>query len=87
MANLWIIYDGRAASGDTDDASIFEACESRRDLKQALFNWRDYDAVLFEYDTNDSDPNDREAKNERMIGHLREGRQSLMAKCAGVTRS
>ena len=74
---MWIIYDGRAEHGDEDDAAILEACTSRRDLKEALYSWRQHDGVLFEYETQGN----ALAVNGRKIGHLREGRKALLTKC------
>lgn len=74
MSKLWVIYDGRAELGDTEDASVMEAMTSLRDVKRAIHFWRDHDAVLFEYDTNEKN---NEATNERLIGHFREGRKLL----------
>lgn len=31
MAHLWIVYDERAAFGDTDDAAVLEACSSEHE--------------------------------------------------------
>lgn len=76
----WILYDGRAELGDTDDASVLEAFSSRRDLKQNLYTWKGHDGVLFEYDVQ----NGNELVNERMIGHLREGKGALLAKCSRI---
>lgn len=74
----WILYDGRAEFGDTDDAAVLEAFSSRRDLKSNLFRtWRGHDGVLFEYDVVEGN----KLVNERKIGHLREGK-ALIAKCA-----
>jgi hypothetical protein len=63
----WILFDGRAESGDTDDAAVLEAFSSRRDLRHNLYTWRGHDGVLFEYDVQ----NGNELVNERRIGHLR----------------
>lgn len=76
----WILYDGRADSGDTDDAAVLEAFSSRRDLRNNLYTWRGHDGVLFEYDVQ----NGNELVNERRIGHLREGKSALLAKCSRV---
>jgi hypothetical protein len=74
----WILYDGRAdALGDTFEASVLESFASRRDLKANLYSWRGHDGVLFEYDVNGN-----ELLNERRIGHLREGKAALLAKCS-----
>lgn len=76
----WILFDGRAECGDTDDASILEFVgHSRREVKSALRCWKDHDGVLVEYDAKDS-----ELTNEKIIGHLREG-ASLIARCTFET--
>lgn len=37
MAHLWVVYDERAAGGDTDDATVLESCSSERDaMEKAL---------------------------------------------------
>lgn len=76
----WILYDGRAESGDTDDAAVLEAFASRRDLKSSLYHWNGHDGVLFEYDVE----NGNQLVNERMIGHMREGKAALLAKCSRI---
>lgn len=80
ITKAWILYDGRAESGDTDDAAVLEAFLSRRDLRRNLYHWRGYDGVLFEYDVQDG----KELVNGRMIGHLREGKSALIAKCSRI---
>jgi hypothetical protein len=76
----WVLYDGRAESGDTDDAMVLEAFASRRDLKSNLWHWCGHDGVLAEYD----DDGKGNLTNERIIGHLREGKAALLAKCSRV---
>lgn len=76
----WILYDGRADSGDTDDAAVLESFSSRRDLRNNLFHWRGHDGVLFEYDVQSG----KELVNERRVGHLREGKAALLAKCSRI---
>ena len=75
----WILYDGRAESGDTDEAAVLEAFSSRKDLK-SLYHWivRGEEGVLFEYDVE----NGKDLVNERMIGRLSEGKAALLAKCS-----
>ncbi len=45
----WLVYDGRAAGGKTDDATVYISCDSlkeaRRDVRSD-FN----DGIIFEYD-------------------------------------
>jgi hypothetical protein len=76
----WVLYDGRAESGDTDDAMVLEAFASLRDLKSNLWHWCGHDGVLAEYD----DDGKGNLTNERIIGHLREGKAALLAKCSRV---
>jgi len=73
VTKVYILYDGRAATGDTDKASVLEAM-SKFDREDWEF-WRGHDGVLFAYDQEGV-----RAKNERMIGHLCEGYEALKAK-------
>jgi hypothetical protein len=75
MKHIWIIYDGRAELGDTDDASIIECVTSRRSLRDALYHCYGHDGVLFEYDDNGVN---EVLTNERLIGPLRLGRKTLL---------
>jgi len=76
---MYIIYDGRGEY-DTDVAAVLEAVGSkRRQVRDALYEWRHHDAVLVEYDV---DPSDNSLVNEKLIGHLRERRKALLAKCS-----
>jgi len=77
MGNVWIIYDGRAEHQDEEDCAVLEMASSRRELKDMLYHNRDQDGVLFEYDTQ----GDAMLVNGRKLGHLREGKGSLLAKC------
>lgn len=45
----YIIYDGRAANGDTDDAAVCEVCDS---LQEAVANAPEYGGgcVIYSYD-------------------------------------
>ena len=70
MTKVYILYDGRAATGDTDNASVLEAM-SKFDREDWLF-WRGHDGVLFEYVEVNG-----ELVNEEMIGHLSEGYDAL----------
>ena len=71
----YIIYDGRAML-DTDDAAVLEAVIPKNDLRVALNMWKRDDAVLVEYDANNA-----ELTNERVIGHVNEGIDTLLARC------
>lgn len=50
MSKIFILYDGRAKSMDTDDATVIvtasseEECKSYEDIKH------DFDGIWFEYD-------------------------------------
>lgn len=69
----YILYDGRAEVQDTDDCSVLEFVgHTKRDIKDALACWRDCDGVLVEYDDEGG-----KLVNERIIGHLREGKKLL----------
>jgi len=77
---VWILYDGRAESGDTDDAQVLEVCgTSKRAVKTSLWSRRGEDAVLVEYDA--VGPKQDQLENERIIGHMCEGRKVLLKRC------
>lgn len=83
MRKVWILYDGRAESGDTEEATVIEAIgNGRRDLRDALYNWQGHDAVLVEYDEEPTGENSGNLLNQRIIGHLREGRAALLKRCS-----
>ena len=43
--NLWIVYDERAAMGDTEDAAVLESCRSEHEaMRKAL------PGIVFRYD-------------------------------------
>lgn len=73
---VWIIYDGRALSGDTDDAAVLESFgvdDAKNDvqaIKYAKRQWRGYEFALYRYDLNTS-TKPHQAGNERMI-HFQE---------------
>jgi hypothetical protein len=74
----WILWDGRAEAGDTDDACVLEfAGHTRREVKECLYHWRGHDGVLAEYIAY---PDGAALTNERIIGHLREGK-ALLDRC------
>lgn len=80
MANkMWILYDGRAESGDTFEASVLDTINSRKELRDVLYRSYGVDGVLAEYDIG---ADGKELINERIIGHMREGRKALFAKCS-----
>lgn len=49
----FILYDGRAKSGDTDDASVLVTAHSEREARHDSQNWSGYDAIWYEYDVRD----------------------------------
>lgn len=66
---VWIVFDGRALSGDTEDANVLESMglpDIRTDaqaIRSARRDWRGHEFALYRYDLN----NKREAENERLI--------------------
>lgn len=66
---VWIVFDGRAIFGDTDDAAVLEsfgvdcAQDDEAAIRFAKRNWRGHEFALYRYDLNDK----REAHNERML--------------------
>jgi len=58
---LWIIYDERAAGGNTDDALVLETCRS----KHEAFKRACCEGIVYEYD---ADEVTRELTNGRMLG-------------------
>jgi hypothetical protein len=49
MSKLFVLYDGRAKFMDTDDATVMDTAESVAEARATSENWRDHDAVWFEY--------------------------------------
>lgn len=78
MGNAWVIYDGRAEYMDEDDCSVVEMADSWRGLRDMLYYNREQDGVLFEYETKGR----ALLVNGRKIGHIREGKSALLAKCS-----
>lgn len=75
MTKSYVLYDGRAESGDTDEACVLEAFRAST-LESTVRFWKGADAVLVEYDLVDD-----ELRNEKIIGHLRESVSTLIGKC------
>ena len=74
---MYILYDGRAMY-DVDEASVMEAIGGREDVKRALRFWKGHDAVLVEYDIDNSHTETLgNLVNERVIGHINEGKALL----------
>ena len=47
---LFVLYDGRAKGGDTDDAAVLVSSNSEREAKRDTHLFRGYDAIWYEYD-------------------------------------
>lgn len=76
MSKFYILYDGRALTQGTDNATILEAL-GKRFTAGDLRRWEDHDAVLFVYD---EDMHTQSLRNERLIGHVSEGFAALKEK-------
>lgn len=76
MSKFFILYDGRALTQGTDNASILEAL-GKKFTAGDLRHWADYDAVLYVYD---EDVHTHSLHNERLLGHVSEGYQALKDK-------
>lgn len=50
----YLIYDGRAAGGDTDEASVCEVCQSLAEAKRNAPEYGD-DCAVFSYAVEDRD--------------------------------
>lgn len=49
VKRMYILYDGRAAGGDTDDASVLEALGMYDKKPRIPSMWADTDCVMFSY--------------------------------------
>lgn len=71
-AKLFILFDGRARSGDTDDAAVITTADTEEEAEaDSRYPWNGYSAVWFEYDIVGSD-----LVNERMRDDI--GRDCLL---------
>ena len=62
MRKKFILWDGRAKGGDTDDANAMDTADTEREARRAgSTTWAGHDAIWAEYDFDG-----REASNERM---------------------
>ena len=64
ITNLWVAYDMRATSGDTDDASVLVASDnpiSEREIRQSYGQ-----GVIYKYDVK-STKNQNELINESLV--------------------
>ncbi len=66
---VWIIFDGRAISGDTDDAAVLESFGKSDGVhtdtgakRYAQHQWGEYEFALYRYDLHG-----KQAENERLI--------------------
>lgn len=51
MSNTFVLYDGRAKLGDPYEASVLDVAQSEESAKQSgRENWRNYDAIWYEYE-------------------------------------
>lgn len=73
---VWIIFDGRAANGDTDDAAVLETFgydgqDIKTDdaaIKYAQREWKDHELCLYRYDLTEVEGRQMPvAENERLI--------------------
>ena len=46
----FVLHDGRAKSGDTDDASVLITAHSEQEARKDGRGWSGYDAIWYEYD-------------------------------------
>lgn len=49
----FVLYDGRAKSGDTDDAAVLVAAHTEHQARTDSSDWSGWDAIWFEYDVVD----------------------------------
>lgn len=50
---MYVLYDGRALSGDPDEASVMDTAESEAHASEAgRTTWAGSDAIWYEYDAN-----------------------------------
>jgi hypothetical protein len=51
MSTMFVLYDGRAKTGDTDDASVLDTADTEAEARCAgRTAWQDYDAIWYEYE-------------------------------------
>jgi signal transduction histidine kinase len=50
MTKLFILYDGRAKSGDTDNAAVLCTARSEAEAIDDSCDFEDVDGIWFEYD-------------------------------------
>lgn len=47
---MFILYDGRAKDGDTERAAVLITAESEQEAQRWSHDFKNFDAVWFEYD-------------------------------------
>jgi hypothetical protein len=50
FGKCFVLYDGRAKSGDTDNATALITAHSEREARRDSREWSGYDAIWYEYD-------------------------------------
>lgn len=66
---VFVMYDARAADGDTDDATVYVTADSEREARS--YNDSFPDGVWFEYDLATNPDGAHEATSHRMRPDLR----------------
>lgn len=47
---VFVLFDGRAKLGDTDDATVLVTADSEEEARKDGRHWAGYDAIWYEYD-------------------------------------
>lgn len=47
---MFLLFDGRAKTGDTDDASLLDTADTEEAVAVANESWRGHDCVWFQFD-------------------------------------
>jgi hypothetical protein len=70
---VFVLYDGRAKLGDTDDASVLCSAESEAEAWDDSKSFRDIDGVWYEYDLMDEGEDYPVARNEKQRPDIGKG--------------
>lgn len=55
MPKMFLLYDGRAKSGETEDATVMDTAHSEEEARQSgEKNWAGHDAIWYECDVDDA---------------------------------
>ena len=65
--HIWILYDGRAESLDTDDCTVYLTCESEEEGWENIDDGTFPDGILFKYDMVFREGEMPSAENERRV--------------------